>query len=107
MIDSPQARLAEVFTSPRQQSTAIRVAESDASILILGEPGTGRSRLARAFHQASRVQAASLVEALEAGASGLLLDEDTSATNFMVRDARMQALIQKQHEPITDRKSTL
>jgi predicted ABC-class ATPase len=41
------------------------------------------------------------VEALEVGASGLLLDEDTSATNFMVRDARMQALIQKEHEPIT------
>jgi predicted ABC-class ATPase len=49
----------------------------------------------------STSQAASLVEALEAGASGLLLDEDTSATNFMVRDARMQALIQKEHEPIT------
>lgn len=49
----------------------------------------------------STSQAASLVEALEAGASGLLLDEDTSATNFMVRDARMQALIRKEHEPIT------
>jgi len=49
----------------------------------------------------STSQAASLVEALEVGASGLLLDEDTSATNFMVRDARMQALIQKEHEPIT------
>jgi predicted ABC-class ATPase len=49
----------------------------------------------------STSQAASLVEALEAGASGLLLDEDTSATNFMVRDARMQALIQKEYEPIT------
>jgi len=31
----------------------------------------------------------------------LLLDEDTSATNFMVRDARMQALVAREHEPIT------
>ena len=35
------------------------------------------------------------------GARVLLLDEDTSATNFMVRDARMQALVAKEHEPIT------
>ena len=49
----------------------------------------------------STSQAASIVEALEAGASGLLLDEDTSATNFMVRDARMQALVRSEDEPIT------
>ncbi len=49
----------------------------------------------------STSQAANIVEALEVGARVLLLDEDTSATNFMVRDARMQALVAKQHEPIT------
>lgn len=49
----------------------------------------------------STSQAAAIVEAVEAGATGLLLDEDTSATNFMVRDARMQALVHKDHEPIT------
>jgi predicted ABC-class ATPase len=49
----------------------------------------------------STSQAANIVEALEVGASLLLLDEDTSATNFMVRDARMQALVHKDHEPIT------
>ncbi|MBW2273943.1 MAG: ABC-ATPase domain-containing protein [Deltaproteobacteria bacterium] len=49
----------------------------------------------------STSQAANIVEAVEAGASGLLLDEDTSATNFMVRDARMQALVAKEFEPIT------
>lgn len=41
------------------------------------------------------------MEALEVGARVLLLDEDTSATNFMIRDARMQALIAKEKEPIT------
>ena len=49
----------------------------------------------------STSQAASILEAVEAGATTLLLDEDTSATNFMVRDARMQALVHKAHEPIT------
>jgi len=49
----------------------------------------------------STSQAASIMEALEAGATALLVDEDTSATNFMIRDRRMQALIAKDHEPIT------
>lgn len=49
----------------------------------------------------STSQAANIAEAIEAGATGLLLDEDTSATNFMVRDARMQALIHPKDEPIT------
>ena len=49
----------------------------------------------------STSQAANIIEALEAGARVLLLDEDTSATNFMIRDHRMQELIAKDHEPIT------
>lgn len=49
----------------------------------------------------STSQAANIIEALEAGASSLLIDEDTSATNFMIRDARMQNLVSKEKEPIT------
>ncbi|MBE9182320.1 ABC-ATPase domain-containing protein [Oculatella sp. LEGE 06141] len=49
----------------------------------------------------STSQAANIIEALEAGATTLLVDEDTSATNFMIRDRRMQALIAKDKEPIT------
>lgn len=49
----------------------------------------------------STSQAANIMEALEAGAQVLLVDEDTSATNFMIRDRRMQALIAKDREPIT------
>jgi predicted ABC-class ATPase len=49
----------------------------------------------------STSQAASIMEALEVGARVLLVDEDTSATNFMIRDRRMQALIAKAQEPIT------
>lgn len=49
----------------------------------------------------STSQAAAIVEALESGADGLLIDEDTAATNFLIRDARMQALVPKDKEPIT------
>jgi len=49
----------------------------------------------------STSQAAALVEALEAGARTILVDEDTSATNFMIRDERMQALVARDKEPIT------
>ena len=49
----------------------------------------------------STSQAANIVEALEMGAQALLLDEDTSATNFMVRDKRMQHMVAKRFEPIT------
>lgn len=49
----------------------------------------------------STSQAANIIEALEVGARLLLLDEDTCATNLMIRDARMQALVEKAGEPIT------
>lgn len=49
----------------------------------------------------STSQAAAIVEAVEAGASVLLVDEDTSATNFMTRDGRMQELVPPEGEPIT------
>jgi predicted ABC-class ATPase len=49
----------------------------------------------------STSQAANIIEALEVGAKLLLLDEDTCATNLMIRDARMQALVEKSGEPIT------
>ncbi|HGO5290837.1 TPA: P-loop domain-containing protein [Photobacterium damselae subsp. damselae] len=49
----------------------------------------------------STSQASWLQESLEAGAQTLLIDEDTSASNFMIRDERMQALIAKDEEPIT------
>ncbi len=49
----------------------------------------------------STSQAANIIEALEVGARLLLIDEDTSATNFMIRDHRMQQLVAKEKEPIT------
>ncbi|MGP4042452.1 ABC-ATPase domain-containing protein [Gracilibacillus sp. D59] len=49
----------------------------------------------------STSQATNVVEAIEAGTTTLLIDEDTSATNFMIRDVRMQALVHEDKEPIT------
>jgi len=49
----------------------------------------------------STSQAANIIEALECGTRLLLIDEDTSATNFMIRDQRMQALVAPDKEPIT------
>ncbi|WP_270182384.1 ABC-ATPase domain-containing protein [Alkalihalobacillus sp. CinArs1] len=49
----------------------------------------------------STSQAANIIEAVEAGCHALLIDEDTSATNFMIRDVRMQQLVSKDKEPIT------
>ena len=49
----------------------------------------------------STSQAANLMEALESGSSLILIDEDTSATNFMVRDQLMSRVIVSEEEPIT------
>ena len=63
--------------------------------------GIDTRRFTTANASGSTSQAAAIVEALEVGCRCLLLDEDTSATNFMIRDARMQALVHGEHEPIT------
>jgi predicted ABC-class ATPase len=78
-----------------------RVERVDISSFIGELPG-GRATNAFSTEEASgsTSQAANLVEALELGATGLLLDEDTCAANFLVRDARMQAFVGSEHEPI-------
>jgi predicted ABC-class ATPase len=79
-----------------------RVERVDVAGFIGRLPG-GRASASFSTDDASgsTSQAANIVEALEAGSRLLLLDEDTSASNFMVRDARMQALVPKEREPIT------
>lgn len=49
----------------------------------------------------STSQAAGTIESMEAGSRLFLIDEDTSATNFMVRDTFMQQVISREKEPIT------
>ncbi len=74
----------------------------DISSFIDGLPfGQDTKRFSTENASGSTSQAAAIVEALEAGARLLLVDEDTSATNFMIRDRRMQQLVPKEGEPIT------
>ena len=42
-----------------------------------------------------------MIEGIESGTSLFLIDEDTSATNFMVRDELMQRVVADSEEPIT------
>ena len=49
----------------------------------------------------STSQAANIVEGIESGTKLFLIDEDTSATNFMIRDDVMQSLVAREKEPIT------
>lgn len=74
----------------------------DISMFIDNLPGGGStSSFSTDNASGSTSQAANIIEAIEAGTSLLLLDEDTCATNFMIRDARIQRLISKEKEPIT------
>lgn len=63
--------------------------------------GRSTTQFSTANASGSTSQAANIVEAVEAGGKVLLVDEDTAATNFMIRDRRMQELIAKNKEPIT------
>ncbi|REJ06939.1 ABC-ATPase domain-containing protein [Halobacillus trueperi] len=79
-----------------------QVSAVDISPFIKNLPhGTDTTRFSTENASGSTSQAANVIEALEAGASSLLIDEDTSATNFMIRDERMQELVVKEKEPIT------
>lgn len=76
------------------------VAGVDISAMIGELPG-GRTTTSFSTSNASgsTSQAANIAEALEVGTSLFLVDEDTSATNFMIRDERMRELVRK--EPIS------
>ncbi|MCB0592573.1 MAG: ABC-ATPase domain-containing protein [Phaeodactylibacter sp.] len=78
------------------------VEKTDISPFINNLPqGKDTKRFSTSNASGSTSQAANVIEALEAGAGALLIDEDTSATNFMIRDYRMQQLVPKEREPIT------
>ncbi len=78
------------------------VAGVDVSPFITDLPNnTDTRRFSTQDASGSTSQASNIQEALEAGTRLLLIDEDTSATNFMIRDHRMQELVAKKCEPIT------
>ena len=78
------------------------VSDTDVSPFITNLPtGADTRHFSTGNASGSTSQAASTVEAVEAGSRVLLLDEDTCATNLMVRDQRMRALVPGEREPIT------
>lgn len=73
----------------------------DISMFIQGLPN-GKDTVCFSTEDASgsTSQAANVIEAMEAGSRVFLIDEDTSATNFMIRDELMQRVIHRDSEPI-------
>jgi predicted ABC-class ATPase len=75
---------------------------TDISMFINNLPGGRNTRNFQTEDASgSTSQAANVVEAIEAGTSLLLIDEDTCATNFMIRDELMQRVVHRDQEPIT------
>lgn len=78
------------------------ILHTDISLFINNLPaGQDTTDFSSENASGSTSQAANLIEAVEAGAGLLLLDEDTSATNFMIRDKVMARLVSDEKEPIT------
>lgn len=78
------------------------IKKTDISMFISNLPnGKGTVEFETEDASGSTSQAANVIEGIESGASLLLIDEDTSATNFMIRDELMQQVIHRDMEPIT------
>ncbi len=78
------------------------IARLDISAFINNLPlGRSTSDFSTDNASGSTSQAANIIEALHSGSRTLLIDEDTSATNFMIRDERMRQLVADEKEPIT------
>lgn len=77
------------------------ITDKDISLFIRNLPnGRDTGRFSTADASGSTSQAANVVEAVEAGSQTLLIDEDTSATNFMIRDELMERVVAAGAEPI-------
>ncbi len=77
------------------------IQRTDISMFIRNLPnGRDTSAFYTEDASGSTSQAANVIEAMEAGAESFLIDEDTSATNFMIRDELMQRVVSREAEPI-------
>lgn len=78
------------------------ITKTDISLFINNLPnGKDTVKFYTENASGSTSQAANIVEGIESGTRVFLIDEDTSATNFMIRDTIMQQLVVKDKEPIT------
>lgn len=79
-----------------------KITDTDISLFINHLPnGKDTKHFCTLDASGSTSQAANIVEGMEAGSRLFLIDEDTSATNFMVRDELMQKIVAREKEPIT------
>lgn len=79
-----------------------KITDTDISLFIRRLPsGKDTVRFSTLDASGSTSQAANIVEGIEAGSRLLLIDEDTSATNLMIRDELMSRVIAREKEPIT------
>lgn len=77
------------------------IQNTDISMFIRNLPnGRDTKNFSTEDASGSTSQAACTVEAIEAGSELFLIDEDTSATNFMIRDELMQKVVHTDEEPI-------
>lgn len=77
------------------------IQKADISMFIQNLPnGKNTTEFYTEDASGSTSQAANTVEAMEAGSTLFLIDEDTSATNFMIRDELMQRVVNREEEPI-------
>ena len=80
---------------------------TDLSMFVRDLPGGVSTRcFTTAGASGSTSQAANLLEAMEAGVKTFLVDEDSSAVNFLIRDGRVRKLLGDEREPLiplTDR----
>ena len=78
------------------------IKKADISMFINNLPNNQDTRVfSTEDASGSTSQAANVVEAMEADTRLFLIDEDTCATNFMVRDDLMQRVVHRDQEPIT------
>ena len=100
--DGREFAVTDVNTVKVRAEDGRRVEKFDISAFLANLPtGTDTRFFSTDDASGSTSQAANIIEAMEVGAKLLLMDEDTCATNFMIRDKRMQELISKSKEPIT------
>lgn len=78
------------------------IRRTDISLFINDLPnGKDTTSFSTEDASGSTSQAANTIEAIESGTSLFLIDEDTSATNFMIRDELIQRVVSRHQEPIT------
>jgi prophage antirepressor-like protein len=99
-VDDDDRGVAKIETPSGAQNMTV-INESGLYSLVLSSKLPSAKKFKRWVTSEVLPAIASVAEAVECGSKTLLMDEDTCATNFMVRDALMQKIVSEEEEPIT------